>query len=602
MTLSKSIQGLPEGALLQTVKGKRYVYFAYNFRSEGRIKQERDYIGTVDETDCFVPNYFYTTARPTRSHRDPERWKDPVKREQALREQAQELKIREQAQKQTENDKRKYHDLGLPVNGARCVGLTAVAVAFLYRNGLIEDLYKEVFGDLDTVIRVVNLAVCLAVTSKPTYLAAAESDIQQFIGQKCLSSPRASEFFETIGSNLDLSTKITAARIKRVPQDALLALDGTRVNSHSEQIGLAAVGKKKDGTFDSQINYSMLVNATEGTPIGYRMFAGNVNDMATIEDFRAIWTDCGLHQTKATIVMDRGYFSEAAMTQLHHAGFKFLIGAKTNFRQIQRVINDRNMEFYASSGLIRHRHCYGVKDSYVAQGPGGAARLMTYTFRSPSRETEETDEFLDALDRVEAHWQDDKLTAEDRNLLGYFQTPRAGHPLKRKEDLIREDSYLFGYFAMIGNINEDLAAVLDKYEQRNEVEVLFRLMFGHLIKTTRVHSTRALEALMLIVFVGISALTSLRSTMARTPTPKAIAKARNEKPSMLSELFSISEIFQQLQHVMLCRDRKDEFRLLNVTSKDRALVQALGFDGLFDDPENVAKMLSPTYMKERLGL
>lgn len=168
MTLSKSIQGLPEGALLQTVKGKRYVYFAYNFRSEGRIKQERDYIGTVDETDCFVPNYFYTTARPTRAHRDPERWKDPVKREQALREQAQELKIREQAQKQTENDKRKYHDLGLPVNGARCVGLTAVAVAFLYRNGLIEDLYKEVFGDLDTVIKVVNLAVCLAVTSKPT--------------------------------------------------------------------------------------------------------------------------------------------------------------------------------------------------------------------------------------------------------------------------------------------------------------------------------------------------------------------------------------------------------------------------------------------------
>ena len=38
------------------------------------------------------------------------------------------------------------------------------------------------------------------------------------------------------------------------------------------------------------------------------MFAGNVNDMATIEDFRAIWTDCGLHQTKATIIMDRGYF------------------------------------------------------------------------------------------------------------------------------------------------------------------------------------------------------------------------------------------------------------------------------------------------------
>ncbi len=594
------IEGLPEGARVQKIREVEYAFFNYCFRAaDGKIKQERDYIGTV-ENKKFVPNYFYLTCHPVRQHRDPRRWKDPERRARTEAEAQEEQKLREEAEAKQRAEREKYHDFSLPVDGGRCVGLTAVAIALLYRTRIIEDIFRYVLNSIDDVIHVVNLGVFSAVTAKPTYLAAAESGIQQFIGKGCLSSPRASEFFERIGKNLDLSTKITEARISHLKSGALLALDGTRIDCNSEQIGMAAVGKKKDGTFDSQINFSMLVNASEGYPLGYRVFAGNVNDMATMSDFRAIWNDCGLKGTDASIVMDRGYFAEAELLRLNQDGYKFLVGAKTNSSRIHKVITDRNCDFYEASGLIRHRGCYGVKEVYEAKRDGVSAKFTSYTFRNPSRECEESDSFMDALDLVEKHWLEDKMTSEDKRLLGYFKNPKPGKPLLRDQTLVNEDSHLFGFFSMVGNVDEPLEKVLDKYEQRNEVEVLFKLMFGHLLQTTRVQSTQALEALLFVVFIGITLLTSLRAIMLKTDVPSDLAVRRKDTPSKLSELFTISEIFSELQHIMMSRDANGTLRLLNVSKKDRVLVRLLGLEGLFDDPENVAKLLSPTYMKEQL--
>lgn len=602
MSVSKTceIEGLPEGARVQQIREVVYVFFNYCFRAtDGKIKQERDYIGTV-ENKKFVPNYFYLTCHPDRQHRDPRRWKDPDRRARAEKEEKEDQQVREAAEAKQRIEQEKYHDFSLPADGVRCVGLTAVCIALLYQNKMIEDIFRYVFNSLENVIHAINLGVFSAVTAKPTYLAASESCIQQFIGKGCLSSPRASEFFQSAGINLDLSAKITQARISHLKSGALLALDGTRIDCNSEQIGIAAVGKKKDGTFDFQINFSMLVNATEGVPLGYRVFAGNTNDMATMSDFRAIWNDCGLTGTDATIVMDRGYFAEAELLRLNQDGYKFLVGAKTNIAKIHKVITDRNCDFYEASGYIRHRNCYGVKDVYEAKKDGMSAKFHSYTYRNPVKECEETDCFLDALDLVEEHWREGKMTSEDRHLLGYFIDPKPGEPLRRDQSFVNEDSHLLGFFSMVGNVDESLENVLDKYEKRNEVEVLFKLMFGHLLQTTRVQSTQALETLLLIVFIGITLLTSLRSIMLKTDVPSDLAVQRKAKPSKLSDLFTISEIFSQLQRIMMSRDSNGVLRLMNVSKKDRALVRALGLGGLFDDPENVAKLLSPTYMKEQL--
>ena len=58
----------------------------------------------------------------------------------------------------------------------------------------------------------------------------------------------------------------------------LLALDGTRVDCSSDNISLAEVGKRKDGTYGKQLNFSVLFNATTGQCLSYRLYSGNCPD------------------------------------------------------------------------------------------------------------------------------------------------------------------------------------------------------------------------------------------------------------------------------------------------------------------------------------
>lgn len=62
------VEGLPEGASLQTISDKTYVFFSCSYRLDGKTVRERDYIGTVKDMK-FVPNDYYIDKKPIKSER-----------------------------------------------------------------------------------------------------------------------------------------------------------------------------------------------------------------------------------------------------------------------------------------------------------------------------------------------------------------------------------------------------------------------------------------------------------------------------------------------------------------------------------------------------
>lgn len=597
---TSDIVGLPEGALIQSNGGRRYVYFGYNFRSGRKRTQERDYIGVVDENNTFVPNLFYRTQHPVAHHRAPDRWKDERRREQAMQQAQEEQAERERYEALKQLSKQRYHDFDIPADGARSVGMTALFVALMYQTHLIQDVCRAVFdGDVKATINVINLAIHSLVCSEASYLARNDSKLMGFIGRGCLSSPRISEFFARHGSDLNLSHKISCARTARLGENALLALDGTRIDSYSKAI-VAKVGKDKDGHYSRQINFAILVDTESGLPIGYRYYPGNIPDVSTLQDLHEIWNDANLKDKNATIVMDRGYINTNELVYLAEDGYRFLLGGKTCMTAIKSVIEEQNAEFFKVRNLIRGRNCYGLKSQSEAVADNGArCCLHEYVFRSPMRTTEQSEEFLAKLDQVEKRWLKGTQTESDiKSYSRFFIDPEPGKPLVRDLNEIDEESYLLGFFGMIGNVDKTPAEILDIYSRRNEVEVVFRLMFEHLISTTKVHSTAALEALLLIVFVGLSVISTLHVRMSKADTPEVVAAQKGFEPSKLGKHFSMVELTTCLNGILLCQNEDGAMRLLNVTEKDRALVKALGLAGLYDDPEALAKLFSPTYMAE----
>lgn len=237
------------------------------------------------------------------------------------------------------------------------VGATALCASILNANGMLKNVGTVLDNNPELTMACINLAMHSAITTDKTYLADKESTQQKFIGYGCLSSPRASEFFQRIGNEQTLSLKMAKACATHLEDGEILALDGTRVDCNSANISLAAVGKKKDGSYGPQITVSLVINVKNGSPICYRAYAGNISDISTLDDLRKMWTDIGISEKAPLILMDRGYPNQEEFVNLDRDGYRFLIGAKTSMKLVKDVIDQKNCEFYDQKTYLRQRRC-----------------------------------------------------------------------------------------------------------------------------------------------------------------------------------------------------------------------------------------------------
>lgn len=589
----EDIKGLPPHAQYQKQGKTWYVYFPYCFSINGKREQERDYIGTLSPDGReFCPNLYYVQNEPDFEHRPPERWKNPAMRQRAL--------DKLNANKVESIAADVVLDPEIDCDQQLSVGATAICASILYSNGMLENVGVVLDNKPELTMACVNLAMHSAITTDKTYLADKESTQQKFIGYGCLSSPRASEFFQNIGNEQTLSLKMARACASHLEDGEILALDGTRIDCNSENISLAAVGKRKDGSYGPQINVSLMINVKDGSLICYRAYAGNVSDIRTLDDLRKLWTDIGIYAKSPLILMDRGNPNQDEFANLDRDGYRFLIGAKTSMKIVRDVIDQKNSDFYDQQAYLRQQRCYGVKSETVIASDGHRMTVHSYVFRSPNKEMTETDELLDRLDAFEKAWprkKENALSQADKKNLEFFDATSEGD-LVLDEARVSYECYGLGYFGLVGNVDISLMDALTKYRQRNEVEVAFKLMFQHLLTSTRVHSSAALDGLLMTTFVGLSILTYLRTRMHGT-IPNELAR-NPEHVSAINNLWTIQEMLKDLRRIKLAYSKSGKPRLLNVVKRDRDLAEALGFPGLFDSAENVAKLLSGSHLLETL--
>ncbi len=355
MATKQDIAGLPEGAHIQKNPQADYVFFAYSFRTaEGKIKRERDYIGTVEE-GRFVPNAFYEACHPVAGRRDPKRWKDPGQRAQAQKEAAEAPAARPApAPKRRPTVAAKRRSAAMP---ERLVGLTAFMTALLKHARVIEDLGTTC--DREAIIRAVNRGILTTLAAWPEPLMS-EPEQLVLLGD-------GSTDLAALDPAIDWPAYVMK-RAARFEPDRLLAFDFAIFESFVP--GIPSV--------------NMLLLTTEGgQPVGCWPIEGD--DAAFFKAFR------GLHQrgqeagTDIALITTR-QLSDEALLALAKDKIRFLAANFEEDPRIQAFIARRQTDFHSASNFLRLRSCYGLKTELPIQSGSRSARLKVFVYRDPSRE------------------------------------------------------------------------------------------------------------------------------------------------------------------------------------------------------------------------
>lgn len=487
----------------------------------------------------------------------------------------------------------------LELDQTKQAGASAVAIEILLQIGMIEDLYYHVFDrDIGDTIKLVNLAVHAATTALPTYNAGIVSCTQLFIGGKCLCSPRASEFYQRIGADRSVNKKISRARLKRVGHTGLISIDGTKIPCYSKNIPIAAIGKDKKGGFSPQISYSMLAHIPTGQAVGYEYYGGNIPDISSLDIHLDQWDTVGIKYTDVTFVMDRGHYSQEAVVKLCEGGVNFIVGMKINVKPVSAIIENKNYEFWEPTRLLENANYYGLKSPWTPSYKGNTANVDIFVYRNPLKTMEDNRKLKEDLREFKAKWDSGDCDV-DSDLLALCKNPVVGGKVTIDWKAYREQCYLQGFFAMASNVKGlTLERALENYSTRNEVEVIFRLMFQHLLKSTRVHSLAALDGLLLAVFVALNILGVLRHRMT-SKLPESW-KGRTVDPTVKSR-FGIGEMLWNFNHISLGRSGNGKLRFIGDTERLNDLAGALGMKGLFESPERTARLFSPSYLERIIG-
>ena len=150
-----------------------------------------------------------------------------------------------------------------------------------------------------------------------------------------IPSQRSSELFQSITD--ESRHHFFALQGKRRLDKEYLAYDISTISSYSQCLKQVQYGKNKENDRLPQINLALVFGQESNLPFYYRKLSGNIPDVVTLKTLLADLDALGF--SKLSLVMDRGFYSEANVNALYKDHLKFLLAVSTSLKMIRREID-----------------------------------------------------------------------------------------------------------------------------------------------------------------------------------------------------------------------------------------------------------------------
>ena len=353
-----------------------------------------------------------------------------------------------------------------------------------------------------------------------------------------------------------------------------ISYDSTNKNSEAGNIEMVEFGEAKVDVGLPVFNYSIAYDTKNAKPLFYESYLGSIADVSQLEYM--LGKAKGYGYKNIGFILDRGYFSKGNIRKMDEYGYSFVIMIKGMAKLVNRLILENKGKFEEERKYsIRKHHVYGitVKDKLYLDDEKDRYFHIYHSTGKEHGEKEELEEMLERLSKgLRAQYGTDYLLSDAEKY--YFDTFYDSKGIltvvKEKDDVIKQQLRLCGYFCIVTSDKMSAAEALDLYYSRDASEKLFRgdkTYLGN--KSERTYYTESTEAKIFIEFVALIVRNRIYTKL------KEELERIDEKPNYMT----VPAAIRELEKIEMIRGHDQIYRLDHaVTKTQKTILKAFGMD------------------------
>ncbi len=360
-----------------------------------------------------------------------------------------------------------------------------------------------------------------------------------------------------------------------------ISYDSTNKNSEAGNIEMVEFGAAKIDVGSPIFNYSIAYDTRNSKPLFYETYLGSIADISQLEFM--LGKAKGYGYKNIGFILDRGYFSKGNIRKMDSYGYSFVIMVKGMADLVNGLVLKNKGKFEEERKYcIRKHHVYGmtVRDKLYPDDEKDRYFHIYHSTGKEHGEKEELEEMLDRMGKVlkSLYGTDYQLSETEKHYFDTFYDSKGILALvKEKDDVIKRELRLCGYFCIVTSDKMTAEEALDLYYSRDASEKLFRGDKSYLgNKSERTHYTESTEAKIFIEFVALIVrnriYTKLKEQLLRI----------DESPNYMT----VPAALRELEKIEMVRGHDRIYRMDHaVTKTQKTILKAFDMD--------------PTYIKHR---
>lgn len=353
-----------------------------------------------------------------------------------------------------------------------------------------------------------------------------------------------------------------------------ISYDSTNKNSEAGDIELVEFGAAKVDVGAPIFNYSIAYDTNNSKPLFYEAYLGSIADISQLEN--TLGKAKGYGYKNIGFILDRGYFSKRNINMMDAYGYDFVIMIKGMSSLVDSLILDHKGEFEEErKHSIRRHHVYGMTVKGKLYADDGKDRYF-HLYHSTGKEHGEKETLEETLERMGKIIKDQYGTryelsdAEERYFEPFYDGDGVLVVAKEKDDVIRRELQLCGYFVLVTSEKMTAADAIELYYRRDASEKLFRGDKSYLgNKSMRVYSTESTEAKIFVEFVALIVRNRIYTLL----------KDESERIDGSPNYMTVPAALKELEKIEMIRGHDRVYRLDHaITKTQKVILKAFDMD------------------------